>query len=54
MKLTTSVTRDVISPEGVLQAQQTETLELDDQVDSAETFAHYMALSVFAGEHAPL
>jgi hypothetical protein len=54
MKLTTSITRDVWTPEGVHQAQQVDTLELDDQVDPPEVFAHHMALTAFASESQPV
>jgi hypothetical protein len=53
MKLTTSVVRDVIDDQGVLKAQQTDTLELDDKADSPEVFAHHMALTAFAPESQP-
>jgi hypothetical protein len=48
MKHVISVTRDMLDDQGILVAQETESLELDNQVDSPETWTHYMAHGAFA------
>ncbi len=52
MKHVISVCRDLLDDQGVLVAQETESLELDDKVDPPEVWDHYMAKGAFAVEPA--
>ena len=49
MKHTISVIRDILDDQGVLRAQETESLELDSQVDPVEVWDHFMSIGAFAG-----
>ena len=48
MKHVISVCRDLLDDQGILVAQETESLELDDKVEPPEVWDHYMAKGAFA------
>jgi hypothetical protein len=50
MKHVISVTRDMLDDQGILVAQETESLELDDKIDPPEVWDFYMAKGAFAVE----
>ena len=54
MKHVISVTRDQVNDQGILVAQETESLELDDKVDPPEVWDHYMAEGAFAVDPQPV
>jgi hypothetical protein len=54
MKHTISVTRDMLDDQGILLAQETESLELDDKTDPPEVWDHFMAKGAFAVDPQPV